>query len=54
MELSELKVIYRLQERAHDDMDMRIIGDGVLYLRFDGSSVRLRIKNGIIVGVEHG
>jgi hypothetical protein len=54
MELSELKVISKLQKNAHDDIDMRLTGDGVLHLKFDGSIVKLFVKNGIIVGVEHG
>jgi hypothetical protein len=54
MELSELKVIPKLQEDTHDNIDMRLTGDGILYLKFDGSSMKLFIKNGIVVGVDHG
>jgi hypothetical protein len=54
MELSELKVIPKLQEDTHDDIDMTLTGDGILHLRFDASSIKLFIKNGVIVGVYHG
>lgn len=54
MELSKLEVIYRLQEDTHNDIDMTLTGDGILHLRFNRSSVKLFIKNGIIVGVDHG
>lgn len=54
MELSELKVIHKLQEDIDKDIDMRITGDGIIYIRFDGSSIKLSIKNGVVVGVMHG
>lgn len=54
MELNELKVICKLQEHTHDDIDITITGDGILHVKFDGSSIKLVIKNGVVVGVEHG
>ena len=54
MELNELKVICRLQEDTDDDIDMTLTGDGLVHLRFDGSSVKLFVKNGVVVGVDHG
>lgn len=54
MELTELKVICKLQEDAHDNIDMRLTGDGIIYLKFDGSSMKMFIKNGVVVGVDHG
>jgi len=54
MELSELKAIPKLQEDEHVNIDMCLTGDGILYLKFDGSSIKLFIKNGVVVGVDHG
>jgi len=51
MELSELKVIPKLQEDTHDDIDLTLTGDGTLHLRFDGGYIRIDIKNGAIVSM---
>lgn len=52
MELSELKIIPKLQDDTHDDIDLTFTGDGILHLRFDGAYAKLFIKNGVIVGMD--
>lgn len=47
MELSELHVISRLQEDTHDDISMRLTGDGVLLIGFERSSIRIVVKSGV-------
>lgn len=47
MELSELHVISRLQENTHDDISVRITGNGILLIEFERSSVRIIVKDGI-------
>ena len=46
MELSELEVFPRLQEDTHDDINMRLTGDGVLTLELENGSIRIVVENG--------